>query len=234
MDYHLKAKSVIIYHNNGGNGGHLMKLNERGLLVVLSGPSGVGKGTVRKALFDLEGHDLVYSTSMTTRPPRNGEIEGEDYYFVSKEEFERRIKADAFLEWAEFVGHYYGTPKDKIDEELKRGKEVVLEIEVQGALQVREKAPDGVFIFIAPPNKEALYRRLLRRGTESTDTIQKRMDKAEREFPLAHKYDYIVVNDEVTNAADRVLAIIRAEHAKTERAIYKYYDLMEVDKHEQK
>jgi guanylate kinase len=207
-----------------------MKLNERGLLIVLSGPSGVGKGTVRKALFELEGHNLVYSISMTTRPPRDGEIDGEDYYFVSKEEFEERIKNDAFLEWAQFVGHYYGTPKDKIEDQLKQGKEVVLEIEVQGALQVREKMSDAVFIFIAPPNKEALYRRLLRRGTESNEVIQKRMDKAEREFPLAHKYDYIVVNDEVTNAADRVLAIIRAEHAKTERSIYKYNELLEVQK----
>ena len=206
-----------------------MKLNERGLLVVLSGPSGVGKGTVRKALFEMEGHDLVYSISMTTRPPREGEIDGDDYYFVSKEEFERRIKADAFLEWAQFVGHYYGTPKDKVDEQLKQGKEVVLEIEVQGALQVREKMSDAVFVFIAPPNKETLYRRLLRRGTESNETIQKRMDKAEREFPLAHKYDYIVVNDEVRNAADRILAIIRAEHARTERSIYKYKEIMEVD-----
>ncbi|MFH5881722.1 MAG: guanylate kinase [Candidatus Izemoplasmataceae bacterium] len=209
-----------------------MKLNERGLLIVLSGPSGVGKGTVRKALFELESHDLVYSISMTTRPPRNGEIEGEDYYFVSKEEFETRIKNDAFLEWAQFVGHYYGTPKDKIEEQLKKGKEVVLEIEVQGALQVREKMSDAVFIFIAPPNKEALYKRLLRRGTESNEVIQKRMDKAEREFPLAHKYDYIVVNDEVTNAADRVLAIIRAEHAKTERSIHKYNELLEVHNNE--
>lgn len=205
-----------------------MKLNERGLLVVISGPSGVGKGTVRKALFELESHDLVYSISMTTRPPREGEVDGVDYYFVSKEEFENRIKNDAFLEWAQFVGHYYGTPKDKIEEQLRIGKEVVLEIEVQGALQVREKMSDAVFIFIAPPNKESLYRRLLRRGTESTEMIQKRMDKAEREFPLAHKYDYIVVNDEVTNAADRVLAIIRAEHAKTERSIHKYNELLEV------
>ena len=206
-----------------------MKLNERGLLVVLSGPSGVGKGTVRKALFEMEGHDLVYSISMTTRPPREGEIDGDDYYFVSKEEFERRIKEDAFLEWAQFVGHYYGTPKDKVEEQLKQGKEVVLEIEVQGALQVRERMSDAVFVFIAPPNKETLYRRLLRRGTESNETIQKRMDKAEREFPLAHKYDYIVVNDEVRNAADRILAIIRAEHARTERSIYKYKEIMEVD-----
>jgi guanylate kinase len=205
-----------------------MKLNERGLLVVISGPSGVGKGTVRKALFEIEGHDLVYSISMTTRPPREGEVDGEDYYFVSKEEFERRIKEDKFLEYAEFVGNYYGTPKDKIDEQIDLGKEVVLEIEVQGALQVREKAKDGVFIFIAPPTKEALFRRLLRRGTDDPKSIQKRMDKAEREFPLAHKYDYIVVNDEVTNAADRIIAIIRAEHAKTERAIYKYKEMLEV------
>ena len=205
-----------------------MKLNERGLLVVLSGPSGVGKGTVRKALFELEGHDLVYSTSMTTRLPREGEVDGEDYYFVSKEEFEQRIKEDKFLEYAEFVGNYYGTPKDKIDEQLEQGKEVVLEIEIQGALQVREKAKDAVFVFIAPPTKEALYRRLLRRGTEDPKSIQRRMDKAEREFPLAHKYDYIVVNDEVTNAADRILAIIRAEHAKTERSIYKYKEMLEV------
>jgi guanylate kinase len=206
-----------------------MKLNERGLLIVLSGPSGVGKGTVRKALFEMEGHDLVYSVSMTTRPPREGEIEGEDYYFVTKEEFERRIREDQFLEYAEFVGNYYGTPRDKVEEQLDQGHEVVLEIEVQGANQVREKAPDGVFVFIAPPNREALYRRLLRRGTENPEMIQQRMDKAEREFPLAHKYDYIVVNDEVTNAADRILAIIRAEHAKTERSIYKYKEMLEVE-----
>ena len=205
-----------------------MKLNERGLLIVLSGPSGVGKGTVRKALFELEGHDLVYSISMTTRQPREGEVDGVDYYFVSREEFIQRIEDGKFIEYAEFVGNYYGTPKDKVDEQIANGKEVVLEIEVQGALQVRLKAPEGVFIFIAPPNKEALYSRLLRRGTENPDKIQERMDKAESEFPLAHKYDYIVVNDEVTNAADRILAIIRAEHAKTKRSIYKYNEILEV------
>ena len=205
-----------------------MKLNEHGLLVIISGPSGVGKGTVRKALFEMEGHDLVYSISMTTREPREGEIDGVDYFFVSEEEFEKRIKEDKFLEYAKFVNNYYGTPRDKIDEQLEKGKEVVLEIEVQGASQVREKAKDGVFIFIAPPNKEALYRRLLRRGTENPRSIQNRMDKADREFPLAHQYDYIVVNDEVTNAADRIMAIIRAEHAKTERSIYKYKEMLEV------
>ncbi len=206
-----------------------MKLNTHGLLVVLSGPSGVGKGTVRKALFELEKHDLVYSISMTTRPPREGEVHGEDYYFVSREEFETRIKTNGFLEWAEFVGHYYGTPKDKIQEQLEAGKEVVLEIEVEGALQVRKQMPEAVFIFIAPPTKEALYTRLLSRGTETTDVILARMEKAKREFPIAHKYDYIVINDEVTNAADRILAIIRAEHAKTERTIHTYLTMLEAE-----
>ncbi len=205
-----------------------MKLNEHGLLVVISGPSGVGKGTVRKALFEMEGHDLVYSISMTTRPKREGEVDGADYFFVSVEEFERRIKEGKFLEYAKFVGNYYGTPKDKIDEQLAKGKEVVLEIEVQGANQVREKAKDAVFIFIAPPSRDSLYRRLIRRGTENNKAIQKRMDKANREFPLAHQYDYIVVNDEVRNAADRIMAIIRAEHAKTRRSIYKYKEMLEV------
>ncbi len=203
-----------------------MKLNERGLLVVISGPSGVGKGTVRRALFNMPNHDLVYSVSMTTRPPRPGEVDGVDYYFVSKETFLKRIKEDKFLEWAEFVGNYYGTPRDKVDEQLDRGKEVVLEIEVEGALQVRKQMKDAVFIFLVPPGRKALYERLLNRGTEDIDLVEKRMKKADKEFTLAHKYDYIVVNDEVNNAADRIMAIIRAEHAKTERTIHNYMKMI--------
>ncbi|MDY0074550.1 MAG: guanylate kinase [Acholeplasmataceae bacterium] len=203
-----------------------MKLNERGLLVVLSGPSGVGKGTVRRALFQMPNHDLVYSVSMTTRQPRPGEVEGVDYYFVSKDEFLERIKEDKFLEWAEFVGNYYGTPRDKVDEQLDQGKEVVLEIEVEGALQVRKQMKDAVFIFLVPPGKKALYERLKQRGTDTLQMIDKRMKKAESEFLLAHKYDYIVVNDEVNNAADRIMAIIRAEHAKTERTIHNYIKMI--------
>ncbi len=203
-----------------------MKLNQRGLLVVLSGPSGVGKGTVRRALFQKPNHDLVYSVSMTTRPPRLGEVDGVDYYFVSKETFLARIKDNKFLEWAEFVGNYYGTPRDKIEEQLDQGKEVVLEIEVEGALQVRKQMKDAVFIFLVPPGKEALYERLISRGTDTNEMIQKRMSKAESEFLLAHKYDYIVVNDEVNNAADRIMAIIRAEHAKTERTIHNYLKMI--------
>jgi guanylate kinase len=163
---------------------------------------------------------------MTTRAPRAGEVDGVDYYFVSKEVFLERIKNNQFLEWAEFVGNYYGTPRDKIEAQLEEGKEVVLEIEVEGALQVRKQMKDAVFIFIVPPGKKALYERLKERGTDTPEMIDKRMQKAESEFLLAHKYDYIVVNDEVHNAADRIMAIIRAEHARTERTIHNYIKML--------
>lgn len=204
-----------------------MKLNDRGLLVVLSGPSGVGKGTVRKALFEMPEQNFVYSVSMTTRPKRKGEVDGVDYYFVSKEEFKKRIAENKFLEHATFVGNYYGTPLDKVEEQLSIGKEVILEIEVEGALQVRDKVKDAVLIFLVPPSREALYNRLRNRGTETEEIIRERINKANREFKLAYKYDYIVVNDEVVNAADRIMAIIRAEHAKTERSIHQYMKLIE-------
>ncbi len=204
-----------------------MKLNERGLLVVISGPSGVGKGTIREALFELPDNNFCYSVSMTTRKPREGEVDGEDYYFVSREEFERRIDENQFLEYAEFVGQYYGTPRDYIERKLNEGKEVIIEIEVQGALKVRERMPEAVFVFIVPPSRDVLFERLMNRGTEMTNDIKKRIEKAEREFHLAYKYDYIVVNDDVYNAADRIVAIIRAEHARTERSIHKYYEIME-------
>ena len=163
---------------------------------------------------------------MTTRAPRPGEVDGVDYYFVDKETFLKRIKENKFLEWAEFVGNYYGTPRDKVEEQLDQGKEVVLEIEVEGALQVRKQMKDAVFIFLVPPGKKALYERLKLRGTDTLEMIDKRMNKAESEFLLAHKYDYIVVNDEVNNAADRIMAIIRAEHAKTERTIHNYIKMI--------
>lgn len=203
-----------------------MKLNHRGLLIVLSGPSGVGKGTVRKELFKIPEQEFVYSVSMTTRPPRIGEVDGVDYYFVSKEEFKRQIKEDNLLEYAEFVGNYYGTPRDKVEEQLSKGKEVILEIDVEGALQVREHCKDAVFIFLVPPSKQALYDRLKQRATETEYEVRLRIEKANREFSLAHKYDYIVVNDEVSNAADRIMAIIRSEHAKTERSIHEYLKII--------
>lgn len=204
-----------------------MKLDNQGLLIVISGPSGVGKGTVRKALFQRSDHDLAYSISMTTRKPRKGEVDGVDYYFVSREEFERRIKNNQFLEYAEFVGNYYGTPKDKVLDQLNKGSEVVLEIEVNGASQIKKIMPDAVFIFIAPPTYDALEKRLIARGTEHSDAIKERIEKAHHEIKLANNYDYIVINDEVDNAADRIMAIIRAEHAKTSRTLETYYRLME-------
>lgn len=207
-----------------------MKLDDKGLLIVLSGPSGVGKGTVRKALFDREDHNLVYSISMTTRKPRKGEVDGREYFFVSREKFEANIKEGKFLEYAEFVGNYYGTPIDEVKKQMSLGNEVVLEIEIDGALQVREKMKDAVFVFIAPPSIDALYDRLKGRGTETDEVIAERIEKAKRELTLAYKYDYIVINDTVDNAADRIMAIIRAEHAKTERSIHKYMSLLEEKK----
>lgn len=204
-----------------------MKLNEKGLLIVISGPSGVGKGTVRKALFHRAGHNLDFSVSMTTRLPREGEIEGKDYFFVTKEKFEEELARGNLLEHAKFVNNYYGTPKDKVIEQLEEGKEVVLEIEVQGALQVKAKMPDAVFIFIAPPSWKALETRLIHRGTETSDIIYERLNKARHEIMFASSYDYIVVNDEIENAVDKIMAIIRAEHAKTSRTLEGYYKLME-------
>ena len=203
-----------------------MKLNHRGLLIVLSGPSGVGKGTVRKALFNMEGHNLTYSVSMTTRKPREGEVDGVDYYFVSKEEFQKQIRRGNLLEYAKFVGNYYGTPKDKVEEQLKQGKEVFLEIDVEGALKVKAKMPDAVFIFLVPPSKQALYDRLISRGTEGEYEVNERIAKANREFDRASAYNYIVVNDEVNNAAEKILTIIRAEHTKTSRILDEYLELM--------
>ena len=205
-----------------------MKLDDKGLLIVISGPSGVGKGTVRSALFNMEGHDLVYSISMTTRKPREGEVDGREYYFVSRDEFEKNIADGKMLEYAEFVGNYYGTPLDKVNEQLEAGNEVVLEIEVQGALQVRKKMKDAVFIFIAPPTIDDLYKRLNRRGTECQEVINERCEKARKEITMAYMYDYIVVNDTVENAADKIMAIIRAEHAKTERTFNRYKKMVEV------
>jgi guanylate kinase len=209
-----------------------MKLNQKGLLIVLSGPSGVGKATVRKALFNSPDHKFTYSVSMTTRKPRTGEVDGQDYYFISEEEFLQRIKDGRFLEYAKFVGNYYGTPMEQVQEMIDQGDEVVLEIEVEGAMQVKAKMPDAVLIFIAPPTYGSLKTRLLGRGTESEEIIMERISKAHRELTLAAGYDYIVINDDVENAADRIKAIIRAEHARCRRSLNGYLQLLEETKDE--
>ena len=182
-------------------------MSERGLLIVLSGPSGVGKGTVRKAIFESDDNDFQYSVSMTTRNKREGEIEGVDYYFRTREEFEALIEAGEMLEYAEYVGNYYGTPLSYVQKTLDQGKDVFLEIEVQGAKQVKEEVPDGVFIFLTPPDLAELRSRITGRGTDSAEVIDERMRVAREEIEMMALYDYAVVNDEVSKAVQRLSLI---------------------------
>ena len=200
---------------------------ERGLLIVLSGPSGVGKGTVRKAIFDSEANDFQYSISMTTRKKRIGEVEGVDYYFREREEFEQLIASGEMLEYAEYVGNYYGTPLSYVQKTLDQGKDVFLEIEVQGAQQVKEKVPDGVFIFLTPPDLAELRSRITGRGTDAPDVIDERMRIAREGIEMMALYDYAVVNDEVPLAVKRIKEIIASEHFRVERVIGKYRKMLE-------
>ena len=199
---------------------------QRGLLIVLSGPSGVGKGTVRKELFSQANTNYEYSISMTTRNPREGEVDGVDYFFKSREEFEVLIEQGGLLEHAQFVGNYYGTPLAYVNETLDAGRDVFLEIEVQGAKQIREKAPDALFIFLAPPSLSELKSRLVGRGTETEDVIAKRIATAEEELEMMSLYDYVVENDEVANACDKINAIIKAEHCRRERVEKIYLSML--------
>ena len=195
---------------------------ERGLLIVFSGPSGVGKGTVRKEIFDRKDNKFKYSVSMTTRPQRPGEVDGVDYHFRTREKFEDLIRRGEMLEYAEYVGNYYGTPLTYVNDTLDQGIDVFLEIEVQGALQVKSKVPDGVFIFLTPPDLEELEERLVGRGTDSQEVIAQRIERAKEEIALMREYDYAVVNDEVALAAERVRRIIEAEHFRVERVMGRY------------
>ena len=204
-------------------------MQEKGLLIVLSGPSGVGKGTVRKEVFSQPDTAFEYSISMTTRAPREGEVNGVDYFFKSREEFEQLIKEEKLLEYAEFVGNYYGTPVDYVRQTLDSGKDVFLEIEVQGARQVRKKFPDGLFIFLVPPSLSELKNRIVTRGTESEDVIINRMNAAREELEMMHLYDYVVENDQVDRAVERIKAIVIAEHLRRERVDPRYRRILEVD-----
>jgi len=196
-------------------------MEDRGLLLILSGPAGVGKGTVCKALRE-RMPELVYSVSATTRSPRPGEVEGVNYFFKTKEEFRRMIEQDELLEWAEYVGNYYGTPRAFVESMLAAGRDVILEIEVQGALQVKQKFPQGTFLFLAPPDLDELRNRIIGRGTESSEIIEKRLEVARSEIEMMDHYDYVVVNDEIERACDRIQAIITAEHLKKERQVHKF------------
>ncbi|HGI4655545.1 TPA: guanylate kinase [Streptococcus agalactiae] len=206
-------------------------MSERGLLIVFSGPSGVGKGTVRQEIFSTPDHKFDYSVSMTTRPQRPGEVDGVDYFFRTREEFEALIKEGQMLEYAEYVGNYYGTPLSYVNETLDKGIDVFLEIEVQGALQVKSKVPDGVFIFLTPPDLEELEERLVGRGTDSPEVIAQRIERAKEEIALMREYDYAVVNDQVSLAAERVKRVIEAEHYRVDRVVGRYTNMVkETDK----
>ena len=202
---------------------------KRGMLIVLSGPSGVGKGTVRKEIFSQEGNNFDYSISMTTRQMRPGEVNGKDYYFGSKEEIEKEIADGGMLEYAQYVDNYYGTPLKYVNEMLDMGKDVFLEIEVKGAMQVREKVSDGLFIFLTPPDLMELRQRIINRGTDDLETIDKRMEKAKDEIEMMQNYDYAVVNDEVTKAAEKIKTIIRAERWRVKRFLPDYKKQLGVD-----
>lgn len=189
---------------------------KEGLLVVISGASGTGKGTVCKKLFETE-KTLAFSVSATTRAPREGEVDGVNYWFLKKERFEEMIEAGEFLEWAKVYDNYYGTPLKKVEERLKNGEDILLEIDTQGALNVMEKMPKGVFIFLLPPSLNELKRRIEGRGTETEESLKKRLGAAKGEIALGEKYQYLVVNDEIENAVKSIKNILKAEKLKSER-----------------
>lgn len=201
---------------------------QKGILFILSGPSGVGKGTVRQRLFEQETQ-LRYSISATTRNKRPGETDGVDYFYKTKEAFKQMIERDELLEYATYVNNYYGTPKEYVEQRLEEGNDVFLEIEVQGAMQVKENFPQGVFIFLFPPSLDELKNRIVNRGTETTDLVLNRLKEAKKEIDMMSEYDYVVVNDDVDKAVEKVKSIIVAEHCKRERIENQYKKILEDD-----
>ena len=192
-------------------------MQQEGVLIVVSGPSGAGKGTICKRLLE-KNPNLGYSISATTRAPRTGEVNGINYWFLSKEEFQKMISEDGLLEWAEVYGNYYGTPAQKVKDSLAEGKNILLEIDTQGAALVRKKFPEGVYIYILPPSLEELKRRIIGRGTDSAESIERRLSCAREEMGCAsEQYNYLVLNDEVELAVERVETIIEAEQYQIKR-----------------
>ena len=188
-------------------------MNKKGILIILSGFSGVGKGTVvRRLLSDYDNYAL--SISATTRKPREGEEDGVSYFFKSKEEFEQMIKEDSFIEHARYVENYYGTPKAYVQEQLDAGKDVILEIEIQGALKVKEKYPDALMLFLVPPDAQTLKERLVGRGTETADVIHDRLERAAQEAQEMGSYEYIIVNDDLDTCVKHVHELIQSAHCK--------------------
>lgn len=191
-------------------------MREKGTLIVVSGPSGVGKGTLCNIILNrLE--NLSLSISATTRAPRVGEVDGVNYFFMKKQVFEEKINQNKFLEWAKVYTNYYGTPTDYVKQKLEEGKDVILEIDIQGAAKVRKRCPEGIFIFILPPSLEELRDRIVKRGSDTPEAIKLRMKSAKEELKAAYSYDYVVVNDNLDKASKSLEAIILAERCKTLR-----------------
>lgn len=188
-------------------------MKNKGLLLVVSAPSGCGKGTILGEI--LKDDSFYYSISATTRAPREGEQDGVNYHFITKEEFEQRIAQGGMLEYAQYCGNYYGTPKKEVEQMREAGRDVILEIEVEGAMKVRALCPDAVFLFIAPPSVEELRRRLNKRGTEAAEVIEERVSQAARELSYADRYDYIIVNGELEKAIQDFRTVVRAEKLRT-------------------
>jgi len=194
-----------------------MRMTQEGILVVLSGPSGTGKGTVCKELLHRCSR-LHYSISATTRQPRLGEVDGVNYHFVVREQFREMVEQDQLLEWAEVYGNFYGTPRKYVEEQLRQGKDVVLEIDTQGAMKVKKKFSHGVFIFLLPPSLDELASRIWKRGTDSPDAIKHRLSSVSEEFQQIENYEYVVVNDNVEQAVEKIKAIIAAEKCRVVRS----------------
>ena len=209
-----------------------MKNRGRGLLIVISGPSGAGKGTICKQLLE-NNSELKLSVSATTRSPRAGEVDGVNYYFITKEDFEHKIECGDFLEYAQVYDNYYGTPKSNVEEMLEKGKDVILEIDIQGALKVKENFEEGIFIFILPPSMEELKQRIIKRGSETEESLMKRFKSAYKEINFVSKYNYAVVNDEVDLAVEKLEAIICAEKCRVDRIKHSILDSKEGIIHEQ-
>ncbi len=188
-------------------------MKERGILAVVSGFSGAGKGTIMKGLMS-RYDNYALSISATTREPREGEVHGREYFFVSEEEFEDMIREDRLIEYARYVDHYYGTPKDYVMSQMEAGKDVILEIEIQGALKVKEKFPETLLIFVAPPSAEELKRRLVNRGTETADVIDARMKRACEEAEQMGRYDYLLINDEIDRCVEELNGLIQGQHRR--------------------
>ena len=209
----------------------MIKTKKKGLLIVISGPSGCGKDTVVKSLME-KNKNIWLSISCTSREIRGNEKDGVDYYFLSNEEFEEKIKNNEMLEYAKYADNYYGTPKEYISKHLDNGEDVILVIEIQGALKIKELLPDTTFIFILPPSMDELKNRLTNRGTESIEKIDKRFKRAYTEINEVSKYNYVVVNDEVNIASDKINAIITAERSRVDRIEEVYLNTKEEAIHE--